>query len=352
MSRFIQIDCHLKDKPEIVEMRMLLGLDDNAASNATILGPLVLMWSYAQIHAEKDGKIKMRWEFMPQMFGGTAEFWDACKEVGWITYESSCICVSKWEETFYSKTSAGRSKKYRDEQKGTKRAHASAYEHSEYNTEQNEQNAAPRIDKIREDKIIKEDRIEEAAPAANLSSDLFEFKKNLQAAGMEVGSLPGWLSKAMSNGHASTYLQASRELAHTELLSGDSPSHLGNFKNTSWVQRVANGEFSKGGPAPQADPVDPAKAKRTVTWCEGKRLTIAEEEAAKTHPDTKHLWEHYQRMHKRNLARDAHRGDTPPEGTPVPETIPRPTLKSADENFDTEGARERELAKLAKFMKK
>ena len=74
---------------------------------------------------------------------------------------------------------------------------------------------------------------------------------------MEVGTLPGWLSKTMSNGHASTYLQASRELAHTDLLSGDSPSHLGNFKNTSWVQRVANGEFSKGGPAPQAEPVDP-----------------------------------------------------------------------------------------------
>ena len=351
MSRFIQIDCHLKDKPEIVEMRMLLGLEDNAASNATILGPLVLMWSYAQIHAEKDGKIKMRWEFMPQMFGGTAEFWDACKEVGWITYENSCICVSKWEETFYSKTSAGRSKKYRDEQKETKRAHASACERSEYTPEQNEQNAAPRIDKIREDKNIKEERIEEAAPAANLSSDLFEFKKNLQAAGMEVGTLPGWLSKTMSNGHASTYLQASRELAHTDLLSGDSPSHLGNFKNTSWVQRVANGEFSKGGPAPQAAPVDPSEVKRTVPWCEGKRLTRAEEEAAKTHPDTKHLWEHYQRKHKRNLDRDAHRGDTPPEGTPVPATIPPPVLKSADEDFDTAAAQRRALEQIAAFEK-
>jgi len=36
----------------------------------------------------------------------------------------------------------------------------------------------------------------------------------------------------------------------------------------------------------------------------------------------------------------------------VPESIPRPTLKSANESFDTESARERELAKLAKFMNK
>ena len=351
MSRFIQIDCHLKDKPEIVEMRMLLGLEDNAASNATILGPLVLMWSYAQIHAEKDGKIKMRWEFMPQMFGGTAEFWDACKEVGWITYENSCICVSKWEETFYSKTSAGRSKKYRDEQKQTKRALASARTYSENTPEQNEQNAAPRIDKIREDKNIKEERIEEAAPAANLSSDLFEFKKNLQAAGMEVGTLPGWLSKVMRNGHASTYLKASRELAHTDLLSGDSPSHLGNFKNTSWVQRVANGEFSRGGPAPQAEPEDPMD--RWVMVHEaGKKMKMRDAQAWMKDPANAEYIEKYRSRSKKNADRDAHRGDTPPEGTPLPAAIPTPVLKDPNESFDTEGARERELAKLAQYLKK
>ena len=349
MSRFIQIDCHLKDKPEIVEMRMLMGLEDNAASNATILGPLVLLWSYAQIHAEKDGKIKMRWEFMPQMFGGTAEFWDACKEVGWITYENSCICVSKWEETFYSKTSAGRSKKYRDEQKETKRALASAREYSEYTTEQNEQNAAPRLDKIREDKNIKEERREDAAPAASLSSDLFEFRKNLQAAGMQVtGELPGFLLKIMSNGHASTYLKASRELAHTDLLSGDSPAHLGNFKNTSWVQRVANGEFSKGGPAPvdkeKQRPFFPPAGK--YMWPEEAKEWVNESES------NRHAYEVWQQRSQKNADRDAHRGDPPAEDAPVPATIPRPTLKDPNEDFDTEGARERELAKLSQYLKK
>lgn len=309
MSRFIQIDCHLKDKPEIVEMRMLMGLEDNADSNATILGPLVLLWSYAQIHAEKDGKIKMRWEFMPQMFGGTTEFWDACKEVGWITYENSCICVSKWEETFYSKTSAGRSKKYRDEQKETKRAHASAREHSEYTPEQNEQNAAPRLDKIREDKNIIEDRIEEAAPAANLSSSLFEFKKNLQAAGMEVkGDLPGFLLKIMANGHASTYLKASREIVHTDLLSSDRPVHLGNFKNTSWVERLAKGEFSKGGPAPidkeSQRPHFPPAGK--PMWPDEAKAWVNESEA------NRHAYEVWKGRSKKNTERDAHRGDTPP----------------------------------------
>ena len=45
-----------------------------------------------------------------------------------------------------------------------------------------------------------------------------------------TGELPGFLLKIMSNGHASTYLKASRELAHTDLLSGDRPAHLGTSR--------------------------------------------------------------------------------------------------------------------------
>ena len=351
MSRFIQIDCHLKDKPEIVEMRMMLGLDDNAASNATILGPLVLLWSYAQIHAEKDGKIKMRWEFMPQMFGGTAEFWDACKEVGWLTYENGYICVSKWEETFYSKTSAGRSKKWRDEQNETKRALASARKYSEYTPEQNEQNAAPRIEEIREDKIIKEERREEAAPAANLSSVLFNFKKNLQAAGVAVGTIPPEVMSALQNGEAAAMLEASRQLPYTRFMEGPSPATPHNFKNLKWVHEVASGMHSKGGPAPQAAPVDPME-QWVMVHAAGKRMKRKDAIAWTQDPANADYIEAYKNRGKRNLDRDNHRGDTPPADAPIPQAIPRPTLKNADEDFDTEAAKEKALAALAAHIEK
>ena len=256
--------------------------------------------------------------------------------------------MPEWQARFYTGSNSERCKTYRKNKAETKSERvASASQHV---TDQSREchDHIDRVDKIID---IKEERIEEAAPAANLSSDLFEFKKNLQAAGMEIGSLPGWLSKAMSNGHASTYLKASRELAHTDLLSGDSPSHLGNFKNTSWVQRVANGEFSKGGPAPQAEPEDPMEQWVQV-HAAGKRMKRKDAIAWTKDPANAEYIEIYKSRSKKNADRDAARGDSPPEGTPLPAAIPPPVLKDLNESFDTEGARERELAKLAQYLKK
>ena len=179
------------------------------------------------------------------------------------------------------------------------------------------------------------------------------FLKKLGKAGLHVPKAPFWLLTAMSNGRADTYLKAAEELQYTKFMEGDKPATIDNFKEKSfgWVQQLASGKWSVGGPPPQAAPVDPSQVKRTVPWCEGKRLTPAEEEAAKTHPDTKHLWEHYQRKHKRNLDRDAHRGDTPSEDAPVHATIPRPTLKTVDEDFDTAAAQRRALEQIAAFEK-
>ena len=81
-------------------------------------------------------------------------------------------------------------------------------------------------------------------------------------------------------------------------------------------------------------------------WPDEAKAWVNESEA------NRHAYEVWKGRSKKNTERDAHRGDTPPEGTPVPAAIPRPTLKSADEDFDTEGARERELAKLAQYLKK
>ena len=343
--RHFQVDAHIYSKREVKRIARKAG-----KSRSEVVGAMVCLWGYVAVHSRDTGTIEGDFDDLADELDQGVDFWQAVESEGWLTCDNQAntVTVPEWQARFYTGSNSERCKTYRKNKVQTKSERVATQ--SQHVTDQSRE-CHDHIDRVDKRIDIKEERIEEAAPAANLSSDLFEFKKNLQAAGMEVGSLPGWLSKAMSNGHASTYLQASRELAHTDLLSGDSPSHLGNFKNTSWVQRVANGEFSKGGPAPKAATVDPSKVKRTVPWCGGKRLTRAEEDAAKTHPDTKHLWEHYQSRLKRDLDRDTHRGDTPSADAPISQAIPIPTLKNADENFDTEGAKERELAKLAASLK-
>ena len=358
MSRFIQVDCHLKDKPEVVEMRMLLGMEDNAQGNAAILGPLVLLWSYAQVHAEKDGRIKMRWEFMPKMFGGTAEIWDALKEVGWITYENGEICVSKWEETFYSKTPAGRSKKYRDDKKETNRAHASARERTQYPREQNDQNAAPRIEENRVEEIRKEEsRIEETAPAGT-ATRLNEFWTNLTRAGMPLDAKqPYWLRQAMNNGQGELLLAASREIGNTKFLEGDNPTTLANFnpktpKAQAWLERLAGGEFSSGGKIA----VPEGKPQKEVFPPAGKKMTPGEAKEWVNESDgNRHAYEVWRERSRRDTGRDSSRGE--PVGVDVEESqadivtepVQRPTLRDANEDFSTKAAQAAALNQIASW---
>ena len=343
--RHFQVDAHIYSKREIKRIARKTG-----KSRSEVVGAMVCLWGYVAVHSRDSGTIDGDYEDLADELDQDTEFWQAVESEGWLTcdVQANTVTVPEWQARFYTGSNSERCKTYRKNKAETKSERvASASQH----VADQSRECRDHIDRV--DKIIdiKEERIEEAAPAANLSSDLFEFKKNLQAAGMEIGSLPGWLSKAMSNGHASTYLQASRELSHTDLLSGDNPSHLGNFKNTSWVQRVANGEFSKGGPAPQAAPVDRMEEYITVPAA-GKRMKRKDAKAWMEDPANAEYVEIYNKRTHRNLDRDAHRGDTPPEGTPVPAAIPRPTLKDPNESFDTEGARERELAKLAQYLKK
>ena len=65
----------------------------------------------------------------------------------------------------------------------------------------------------------------------------------------------------------------------------------------------------------------------------------------------RHAYEVWQQRSQKNADRDAHRGDTPPEDAPVPAAIPRPVLKSADEDFDTAAAQRRALEQIAAFEK-
>ena len=339
--RHFQVDAHIYSKREIKRIARKTG-----KSRSEVVGAMVCLWGYVAVHSRDSGTIEGDYEDLADELDQDTEFWQAVESEGWLTcdVQANTVTVPEWQARFYTGSNSERCKTYRKNKAETKSERvASASQH----VADQSRECRDHIDRV--DKIIDttEERIEEAAPAANLSSDLFEFKKNLQAAGMEIGSLPGWLSKAMSNGHASTYLQASRELAHTDLLSGDSPSHLGNFKNTSWVQRVANGEFSKGGPAPvdkeSQRPFFPPAGK--AMWPEEAKAWVNESDA------NRHAYEIWKSRSQKNADRDNSRGDTPPEGTPVPATIPPPVLKDPNESFDTAAAQRRALEQIAAFEK-
>ena len=342
--RHFQVDAHIYSKREIKRIARKTG-----KSRSEVVGAMVCLWGYVAVHSRDTGTIEGDYEDLADELDQDAEFWHVVESEGWLTCdgEANTITVPEWEARFYTGSNAERCKTYRKNKSKTQSERVATQ--SQHVTDQSRE-CHDHIDIDRKEKNIdiKENRIEEAAPAANLSSDLMFFKKNLQAAGMQVGSLPGWLSKIMANGHASMYLKASSELAHTNLLSGDSPTTINNFKNTSWVQRVANGEFSRGGPAP----VDKEKQRSffppagKYMWPEEAKEWVNESES------NRHAYEVWQERSQKNSDRDSRRGDTPPEDAPVPETIPRPTLKDPNEDFDTESARERELAKLSQYLKK
>ena len=341
--RHFQVDAHIYSKREIKRIARKTG-----KSRSEVVGAMVCLWGYVAVHSRDSGTIEGDYEDLADELDQDAEFWQAVESEGWLTCdcEANTITVPEWEARFYTGSNAERCKTYRKNKAKTQSERVATQ--SQHVTDQSRE-CHDHIDRDRIEKNIdiKENRIEEAAPAANLSSDLMFFKKNLQAAGMQVGSLPGWLSKIMANGHASMYLKASSELAHTNLLSGDSPTTINNFKNTSWVQRVANGEFSRGGPAPvdkeKQRPFFPPAGK--PMWPEEAKAWVNESES------NRHAYEVWQKKSKKNSDRDTRRGDTPPEDAPVPETIPRPTLKSADEDFDTAAAQRRALEQIAAFEK-
>ena len=233
--RHFQVDAHIYSKREIKRIARKTG-----KSRSEVVGAMVCLWGYVAVHSRDSGTIEGDYEDLADELDQDAEFWQAVESEGWLICDSEAntVTVPEWQARFYTGSNSERCKTYRKNKAQTQSERVATQSQHVADQSRECRDHIDRVDKIID---IKEDRIEEAAPAANLSSDLFEFKKNLQAAGMEVGSNLGWLSKIMANGHASTYLKASRELAHTDLLSGNSPAHLGNFKNTSWVQRVANG---------------------------------------------------------------------------------------------------------------
>jgi len=342
--RHFQVDAHIYSKREVKRIARKTG-----KSRSEVVGAMVCLWGYVAVHSRDTGTIDGDYEDLADELDQDAEFWQVVQSEGWLTCDPDAmtITVPEWQARFYTGTPSERGKKYRKSQAEKENERSPSARRTETNTHEH----IDRIDNRIKDKRIKEERIEEPAPAGDLSSVLFNFKKNLQAAGVAVGTIPSEVMNALQNGEAATYLRASRELSHTSLMDRPSPPHIGNFKKLDWVQRLANGEFSKGGPAPQEEPEDPMDRWVTV-HAAGKRMRRRDAIAWTQDPANAEYIEAYQNRGKRNLDRDTHRGDTPPEGTPLPAAIPRPTLKDPHEDFDTEGAKEKALAALAAHIEK
>ena len=342
--RHFQVDAHIYSKREVKRIARKTG-----KSRSEVVGAMVCLWGYVAVHSRDTGTIEGDYDDLADELDQDAEFWQAVQSEGWLTcdHDAMTITVPEWQDRFYTGTPSERGKKYRKSQAQKENERSPSARRTETNTHEH----IDRIDNRIKDKIIKEERIEEPAPAGNLSSVLFNFKKNLQAAGVAVGNLPPKVVDALSNGEAATMIEAARQLPYTRFMQGPSPATPHNFKNLKWVHEVASGMHSKGGPAPQAAPVDPMDEWVQV-HAAGKRMRRRDAIAWTQDPANAEYIEAYFNRGKRNLDRDAHRGDTPPADAPIPQAIPRPTLKDPNESFDTEEAKEQALAALAAYIEK
>ena len=342
--RHFQVDAHIYSKREVKRIARKTG-----KSRSEVVGAMVCLWGHIAVHSRDTGTIDGDYEDLADELDQDAEFWQAVQSEGWLTCDPQAVTVTvpDWQSRFYTGTPSERGKKYRESKAQMENERSASARRTETNTHEH----IDRIDNRIKDKRIKEERIEEPAPAGDLSSVLFNFKKNLQAAGVATGNIPPEVMNALQNGEAATYLRASRELSHTALMERPSPPHIGNFKKLDWVQRLANGEFSKGGPAPQEEPEDPMDRWVTV-HAAGKRMTRRDAIAWTQDPANAEYIEAYKNRGKRNLDRDNHRVDAPSADAPIPQAITPPVLKNADEDFDTEKAKEQALAALAAYIEK
>ena len=345
--RHFQVDAHIYSKREVKRIARKTG-----KSRSEVVGAMVCLWGYVAVHSRDTGTIEGDYDDLADELDQDAEFWQVVQSEGWLTCdpEAMTITVPEWEARFYTGSNAERCKTYRENKAKTKSERVATQ--SQHVTDQSRQCHEHIEDKIIKDNKIKEKRREES----NLSSDLLDlFLRNLADAGMQLPrKLPAWVPDALQGPDAQTYVNAAAELKHTNFMAQESPTHIGNFQTLEWVERLASGVLRKNGPvatAPKPEPADPLdrKVKNPYTALD---CTLRELQEYKANPENANAIARIDRKYKRNLDRDAQRGDTPPADAPIPQAIPPVVLKNADEDFDTEAAKEKALAALAAHIEK
>jgi len=375
---FIRIDCDIRQKPRFQDI-----IDETGVSEAEALGSMTALWCYFQQNTE-DGAMQITLPKLARRLGcGTVEFWEGVAAQGWLEVdeESATISVPDWDQNFWegSKEKADRD---REQATGRQRRHrqkASGPPHDDRNADVTRDTSVtenpvtrdtsvtenpvtkchgPRIEENRKEKehTQKIDRTE-AAPAAGLSVCLSEFWENLSRAGISLpAKQPFWLRQSLSNGQSATMLAASRQLPYTGLTEpreGKPAAHLGNFKNADWVSRLAAGDFNIPGKGPPPPPVDPEE-EYVMFHPAGAKMKRKDIRAWMADPANKVAYEAYKARHERDAGRDKARASGEQTSEPIPEgvEIPRAVLKGVNESFDTEAARESQLAAIAKWQER
>jgi len=101
-GEWFPVDVNLAEKPEVLELCEITGLDVEV-----VVFRLFRLWGWFQMHSS-DGHARVTLKRFTSVAGGDAEFWRAVTQVGWLEETGDGIRIPKWEERF---SNAAKSKK-------------------------------------------------------------------------------------------------------------------------------------------------------------------------------------------------------------------------------------------------
>jgi hypothetical protein len=95
-GEWIQVDCCLASKPEVLRIQAATGLDADQ-----VVGRLVMLWSWSSLNSS-DGTAPIPVGLLCRVCGGDEAFWREVEAVGWlqIDEEAGTVGVPGWEARF------------------------------------------------------------------------------------------------------------------------------------------------------------------------------------------------------------------------------------------------------------
>ena len=235
-GEWFPVDVNLADKPEVLELCELTGLDVEV-----VVFRLFRLWGWFQMHSS-DGDARVTLKRFTTVAGGDAKFWQAVTRVGWLEETEHGIRIPKWSDRFSNsakskKRAALRQKHYRE--RVTVSSRSSDADPSPYK-------------KRREEKTNTN-----KAPSSASSVPAHDFSWNPAEGWKDITATD---RKAWAEAYPATDL--SREMARADqwLRANPTKSKRKAWRRflTSWFGRVQDSGGSKGstqsaGPKPQSE---------------------------------------------------------------------------------------------------
>ena len=236
-GEWFPVDVNLADKPEVLELCELTGLDVEV-----VVFRLFRLWGWFQMHSS-DGDARVTLKRFTTVAGGDATFWQAVTRVGWLEETEHGIRIPKWSDRFSNaakskKRAALRQKHYRERVTVSSRS--------------SDADPSPYKKKREENKNTKKaPSSASSVPAADFSWDVSEGWQ-----GITAGDRKAW-----AEAYPATDL--SREMARADqwLRANPTKAKRKAWRRflTSWFGRVQDSGGSRGstqsaaGPKPQSE---------------------------------------------------------------------------------------------------